>query len=97
MTQEAQHGHDHGTAGYHYKPMTQEAQESAIVIYTHPDCNFSTEAVTSMTADGIAFKEIDISKVFGAFKELEKLTNGERITPVIVENGQVTIGWNGFG
>ena len=93
MTQEAHAGHDHGTADYHYEPTTKEGP----VIYTHPDCNFSSEAVTSMTADGIAFKEIDISKVFGAFKELEKLTNGERITPVIVENGQVTIGWNGFG
>ena len=93
MTQEAHAGHSHGEPGYHYEPTTKEGP----VIYTHPDCTFSQEALASMMADGIPFKEIDISKVFGAFKDLEKYTNGERITPVIVENGQVTIGWNGFG
>ena len=29
--------------------------------------------------------------------ELEALTNGERITPVLVEDGKVTIGYHGIG
>jgi glutaredoxin len=43
----------------------------------------------------VEFLEIDVSKQRDKVPELLKLTKGERITPVIVENGQVTIGFRG--
>ena len=74
--------------------MTQQTQPS-IVIYTHIDCAFSAAAVGDFKKRNIDFVEIRISRERDKIPELLKLTNGERVTPVIVENGQVTIGFNG--
>ena len=41
------------------------------------------------------YTEIDLSKQPEMIPSLLELTNGERITPVIVNNGEVTIGYKG--
>tara|TARA_A100001037_G_C15153961_1_gene642152 strand:- start:6101 stop:6331 length:231 start_codon:yes stop_codon:yes gene_type:complete len=66
-----------------------------ILIYTHPDCAFSAAAKADYRRSKIAYTEIDVSQQPEQIPDLEKLTNGERITPVIVENGTVTIGYKG--
>jgi hypothetical protein len=43
----------------------------------------------------VKYTEVDISKQRDKIPELLELSNGERVTPVIVENGQVTIGFKG--
>jgi hypothetical protein len=43
----------------------------------------------------VAYLEVDVSKQKDKIPELQKLTGGERVTPVIVENGKVTIGFKG--
>ena len=43
----------------------------------------------------IEFTQIDISKQTDKIPELEQLTGGERLTPVMVENGTVIIGFKG--
>ena len=43
----------------------------------------------------IDYAEIDISKKPDQLPALLELTNGERVTPVIVEDGVVTIGFKG--
>lgn len=68
-----------------------------IVVYTHPDCAYSSAVKIDYNNRGIAFKEIDISVHPEAVPELERLAGGERITPVIVEGDKVTIGFNGIG
>ena len=45
----------------------------------------------------ITFHEIDISLHPEAIPELEKITGGEHITPVIVTGDEITIGFNGIG
>ena len=72
-------------------------EEPTLTIYTHPDCHVSQAAKADFERDGISYKEIDISVVRGAFKELERLTGGQRITPVIVEGDAVTIDYGGVG
>ena len=74
--------------------MTQ-ANQPAIVVYTHPDCAYSAAAKMDYRKRKVEFLEIDVSKQRDKVPELLKLTKGERITPVIVENGQVTIGFKG--
>lgn len=66
-----------------------------IVIYTHPDCSFSAAAKMEYRRSKTAYTEIDLAKQPDLIPALLELTNGERITPVIVENGQVTIGHKG--
>lgn len=71
--------------------------EPTVVIYTHPDCEFSAAAKYDMERLGIPYKEIDVTKVPGAIRELEKLTGGDHITPVIVQGELVTVGYGGLG
>ena len=74
--------------------MTQSG-ESTIILYTHPDCAFSAAAKMEFRRSKVAYTEIDVAKQPEKIEELLGLTNGERITPVKVENGQVTIGFKG--
>ena len=43
----------------------------------------------------VAYEEVDLSKQEDRIPDLLALTKGERITPVIVEDGAVIIGYKG--
>ena len=72
-----------------------EADQATILLYTHPDCAFSAAAKMDFRQRKIDYVEIDVSKQTDKVPELEQLTGGQRLTPVIVENGQVTVGFKG--
>ena len=72
-----------------------EANQTTILLYTHPDCAFSAAAKMDFRQRKIEYIEIDVSKQKDKVPELEQLTGGQRLTPVIVENGQVTVGFKG--
>ena len=74
--------------------MTQGIQPT-VILYTHPDCAFSAAAKMDYRKRKVAFIEVDVSKQPEKIPELEQLTGGERLTPVIVENGNVVIGFKG--
>ena len=74
--------------------MTQTS-ESTVFIYTHPDCAYSQAAKMDYRQRKVAFVEIDISKEPDKIPELLAHSGGERVTPVIFENGQATIGFKG--
>tara|TARA_Y100000031_G_scaffold138415_1_gene164282 strand:- start:341 stop:571 length:231 start_codon:yes stop_codon:yes gene_type:complete len=74
--------------------MTQTS-EATIVIYTHPSCAFSAAAKADYRKRQVEFVEVDLSQQPDEIPGLERLTGGERVTPVIVENGDVTIGFKG--
>ena len=65
------------------------------MIYTHPDCAYSSAAKMDYRKRKIDYTEIDLSKKADQIPALLELTNGERVTPVIVEDGVVTIGFKG--
>lgn len=66
-----------------------------IIIYTHPDCSFSAAAKMEYRRSKTAYTEVDLAKQPDQIPALLELTNGERITPVIVQDGAVTIGYKG--
>lgn len=68
-----------------------------LILYTHPDCSYSDALKGEFDAEGRVYDEIDLSIKPEAWADLEKLTDGERITPVMVENGEVTVGFHGVG
>ena len=70
-------------------------QENQVILYTHPDCAFSAAAKMDYRKRKVAYEEVDLSQQEDRVPELLGLTNGERITPVIVDNGTVTIGFKG--
>ena len=71
--------------------------QDTIVIYTHPDCGYSSAAKDEFLQNDISFREIDLSTTPEAWQEVERLTGGERITPVIVEDNLVIVGFHGSG
>ena len=76
--------------------MTQE-KTTTIIIYTHPDCNYSDVQREEFVKGGVEFTEIDVNLHPEAIDDLVKLTGGERITPVVVEGDTVTVGYHGVG
>ena len=80
---------------YGFPSNIQEFFVSDTLIYTHPDCAYSSAAKMDYRKRKIEYTEIDLSKKADQIPALLELTNGERVTPVIVEDGVVTIGFKG--
>ena len=66
-----------------------------ITIYTKEGCPYCAAALKHYTEQGTEFKQIDIHETPGAKEEVLKLTDGQEIVPVIVEDGKVTAGFGG--
>ena len=69
--------------------------QASTIIYTHPDCAYSSAAVMDFRKRKVEYTQIDLAKQADQIPALLALTDGERVTPVIVENGVVTIGFKG--
>lgn len=65
------------------------------LIYTHPDCAYSSAAKMDYRKRKVQYTEIDLSKQADQIPSLLALTEGDRVTPVIVEDGVVIIGFKG--
>ncbi|MCX5829629.1 MAG: UXX-star (seleno)protein family 1 [Deltaproteobacteria bacterium] len=63
-----------------------------IVIYGKAACPFTGKAIS---AYGKRTRYIDVGEDSAQFQIMLKLTNGVRQIPVIVERGQITIGYGG--
>ena len=70
---------------------------ATLVLYTHPDCSYSSAAKGELDQQQTAYQEIDVTVHPEAVAELVRLTGGERITPVMVEGEKVTVGFRGGG
>jgi len=68
-----------------------------LTVYTHPECSYSSALKTELADLGVQFNEIDLSEQPSEWDTLEKLTGGDRITPVSVEGDIVTVGFHGVG
>lgn len=67
-----------------------------ITIYTKTGCPYCKAAKESFAQKNIKFNEINVSDNPDKIDELVKLA-GVRKVPVIVDNGRVTVGFNGGG
>ena len=70
---------------------------NGIVLYTHPDCSFSDALKDELDTAGTDYEEINLALRPEEWLALEKLTGGERITPVMIEGGEVSVGFHGVG
>ena len=66
-----------------------------VKIYVKPGCPYCEAAREYYTQQRVAFEEINIIGNPEAQKELLKLSKGKRMVPVIVDKGQVKVGWDG--
>ena len=65
-----------------------------VVIYTKPGCPYCAAAKEDMTSKGIAFTELDVTSD-PAIKEEAIAKAGQASVPVIVRNGEVSVGFGG--
>jgi glutaredoxin len=65
-----------------------------VKIYTKPGCPYCAAAKEHYKNEGVAFTEIDVYTVDGAKDEAIRLA-GQNIVPVIVEDGNVKVGFGG--
>lgn len=73
------------------------ASETALIVYTRPDCSYSDALLHDLERDGVEYQQIDLELHPEHIDALEKLTGGERVTPVMVEGDLVIVGYHGIG
>ncbi len=66
-----------------------------VKIYTKVGCPYCAKAKEDFKKRGVDFEEIDVHNVPGAAEEAAKYAKGQKVVPVIVENGKVTLGYGG--
>ena len=68
---------------------------SDIKIYVKEGCPYCAAAIKHYTEQGQTFEQIDIYKTPGAKDKVLDLTGGQQIVPVIVDHGEVRVGFGG--
>ncbi len=68
---------------------------SEVTIYTKDGCPYCAAAKKHYTDNGITFTEIDVFKTEGAKEKVLELSNGQSIVPLIIDNGEVKLGFGG--
>lgn len=68
---------------------------SGVTIYTKDGCPYCAAAKKHYTEQGKSFEEINVFDTPGAKEKVLELSGGKSIVPVIVENGEVTVGFGG--
>jgi len=74
-----------------------EVVAEKLLVYTHPDCSYSDALKDELGLMETEYDEINLALRPEEWARLEDLTGGERITPVSVEGGVVTVGYHGVG
>jgi glutaredoxin len=77
--------------------MGRMATDATLVVYTRPDCSYSDALLHDLEKDGVEYKQIDLEMFPELIAEVERLTGGERVTPVMVEGDMVIVGYHGIG
>ncbi|HJN58872.1 MAG TPA: glutaredoxin domain-containing protein [Dehalococcoidia bacterium] len=69
-----------------------------MILYTHPNCDYSPMKKNELDDDGIDYDEIDLSLLPQYWIEIEKICKGVRITPILINvDGSPEIGYQGIG
>ncbi len=66
-----------------------------VIIYTKAGCPYCAAAKKHYAENGVAYDEVDIHNTPGARDKVIELTDGERIVPVILDRGELKIGFGG--
>lgn len=80
-------------------PKTEQPPANGVaIVYTHPTCGYCDLLKEDLTKDKIAYREVDVSKQPEFWPEVERLSGGDKITPVMVTaTGEIEIGYKGIG
>ncbi|MBI2303345.1 MAG: glutaredoxin family protein [Chloroflexi bacterium] len=65
------------------------------IVYTQPGCPYCRAAMDDLRRRGVPFEEKDVTTDDAALVEMLRLSGGEAVVPVIVQGGEVTVGFGG--
>ena len=75
-----------------------EPKRDKAVVYTHPTCGYCDLLKEDLQTKGVVYEEVNVSLKPEYWAEVERLTGGDRITPVMVTaDGDIEVGYNGIG
>jgi mycoredoxin len=78
--------------------MAGAATRRKAIMYTHPECGYCSLLKEEFKRDGVEYDEIDVSRQPEMWAEVQRLTGGDKITPVtLMPDGTVRIGFKGIG
>lgn len=66
-----------------------------VVIYGKEGCGMTRAAREDFDRRGVAYQYVNVQADAEKLKEMLRHSKGKRVVPVIVEDGKVTIGFNG--
>jgi glutaredoxin 3 len=66
-----------------------------VVIYGKDSCPYTAAAVEDYQRRKVPYRYVNVKKDRAELDTMLALTHGRRLVPVIVEQGQVTIGFGG--
>ena len=67
----------------------------SVVIYGKDSCPYTADAVSSYKARGVPFEYVNVKRDAAALERMLALSGGKRRVPVIVDEGEVSIGFGG--
>ncbi len=70
---------------------------STVVVYSTLGCGYTDKLKAELDRDGIEYEEVNLSLHPERWPEVENVTDGIRISPVMIDGDEVTIGFNGIG
>ncbi len=66
-----------------------------VTIYTTPGCPYCAAAKKYYAEQGIEFEEFNVLESPDTHQKVIKLTGGSKLVPVIVDHGEVRLGFGG--
>ena len=67
-----------------------------VIIYTKPGCPYCAAAKQDLEARGVDYDEIDVYTTAGAREQLNELTGGMNVVPVVIEeDGEIRVAAGG--
>ncbi|MCH9032054.1 MAG: glutaredoxin family protein [candidate division Zixibacteria bacterium] len=68
---------------------------SEVIMYTKPGCPYCAAAKAHYEEKGIEYQEFDVKADSSAAEKAAELAGGKHIVPVIVDGGEVKLGFGG--
>ncbi len=73
------------------------ANPNAVTVYSTLGCGYTDMLKERLDRDGVEYEEVNLSLHPDRWDEVLPHTGGERISPVMIDGDEVTIGFNGIG
>ena len=68
-----------------------------VTVYSTVGCGYTDMLKAQLDQDGVEYEEVNLSLNPDRWPEVLPHTGGERISPVMIDGDEVTVGFNGIG